>query len=99
MKPGRVRRRCAKRLDDYADKSLRELDAAAHLVGALYATMHNFPLFARLTLLYFAAASFSETSRRLGRVRTGSFLLHDDERFGPMLSAAALRREMWLGTA
>ena len=37
------------------------------LVAALYATMADPPLFKRLSLLYFAAASFSEAARRLGR--------------------------------
>ena len=42
----------------------RELDATEQLVAALYASMSDFEQFKRLTLLYFAAASFSETARR-----------------------------------
>jgi tetracycline 7-halogenase / FADH2 O2-dependent halogenase len=63
-------------LTAYSRLTLLELDAAARLVSALYATMDRFDLFKELTLLYFAAASFSETARRLGKPRLAdSFLL------------------------
>jgi FADH2 O2-dependent halogenase len=46
--------------------------------------MADFELFKRLTLLYFAAASYSEAARRLGHPeRAPGFLLHADPRFGP----------------
>ena len=46
--------------------------------------MNNFPVFTSLSLLYFAAASFSETARRLGKPHlASSFLLHDHPLFGP----------------
>ena len=51
----------------YEQVTLAELDATERLVAALYATMDDPPLFKRLSLLYFAAASFSEAARRLGR--------------------------------
>ncbi len=52
--------------------------------------MPDFELFKRLSLLYFAAASFSETVRRLGRPeKARGFLLHADPRFGPALRACA----------
>jgi FADH2 O2-dependent halogenase len=52
--------------------------------------MSDFELFKRLTLLYFAAASFSETARRLGRAgRAEGFLLCDDAVFAPELRACA----------
>lgn len=60
--PGR-----AEALADYARQTQGELDATERLVAALYASMADFALFKRLSLLYFAAASFSETVRRLGR--------------------------------
>ncbi len=73
----------AARLARDADTSLRETDAAALLVGALYANFDDFPLFAALSKLYFAAASFSEAARRLGRPEVaGSFLCADREPFG-----------------
>ncbi|MEO6010800.1 MAG: hypothetical protein ABIU38_22325, partial [Vicinamibacteraceae bacterium] len=61
-----------------------ELDTTEQLVAALYASMADFELFKRLTLLYFAAASYSEAMRRLGHPeRAPGFLLRDDPRFGP----------------
>jgi FADH2 O2-dependent halogenase len=64
------------RLEQYSEATLLELDAAAELVGALYATMDRFDLFRELSLLYFAAASFAETARRLGKFHLAdSFLL------------------------
>lgn len=75
-------------LDEYARQTQRELDATERLVAALYASMADFELFRRLTLLYFAAASFSETARRLGRDgRAPGFLLCDEPAFAPELSA------------
>jgi FADH2 O2-dependent halogenase len=72
------------RLQNYAAQTDGELTATARLIASLYANMDNFPLFVSLTLLYFAAASFSETARRLGKPHlAGSFLLCEDPVFGP----------------
>jgi len=38
--------------------------------------MKDFPLFTSLSLLYFAAASFTETARRLGRPELAGGLPH-----------------------
>jgi FADH2 O2-dependent halogenase len=66
-----------------AAKSEGELLATGRLVGSLYASMGNFPVFVSLTLLYFAAVIYSETARRLGKPeRAASFLLHDHPSFG-----------------
>jgi FADH2 O2-dependent halogenase len=73
---------------EYAVQTQRELDATEQLVGALYASMGDFELFKRLSLLYFAAASFSETARRLGMAdKARGFLLCDDPVFGPEMRA------------
>jgi FADH2 O2-dependent halogenase len=56
-----------KRLNDYATQTTLELETAARLVGALYANMNRFEVFKELSLLYFIAASYSETVRRLGK--------------------------------
>jgi FADH2 O2-dependent halogenase len=70
----------------YERQTFIELDTTAALVGALYANMDQFEAFAALTKLYFAAAMFAETMRRLGRPeRAGSFLLVNDPGFGPAL--------------
>jgi tetracycline 7-halogenase / FADH2 O2-dependent halogenase len=74
------------RLDELGRTTLAEADAAARLTAALYASFADFPSFALLTRLYFAAASWTETCRRLGRPeRAQGFLLHDDPAFGPAL--------------
>jgi FADH2 O2-dependent halogenase len=70
------------RLQAYERQTQNELLAAERLVAALYANMNDFPVFAALSLLYFAAASFSETARRLGKSELApSFLLHDQPVF------------------
>jgi FADH2 O2-dependent halogenase len=72
----------------YERATLRELDATERLVGALYGAMADPPPFKRLALLYFAAASFSEAARRLGRPELApGFLLCDHPAFGPELAA------------
>jgi FADH2 O2-dependent halogenase len=75
-----------RRLAAYGEQTLKELDATARIVGALYGNMRDFELFAALTLLYFAAASFSESARRMHRLeQAASFLLIDHPQFGPAL--------------
>jgi FADH2 O2-dependent halogenase len=75
----------------YEEVTLAELDATEQLVAALYASMDDVVLFKRLTLLYFAAASFSEASRRLNRPEQApGFLLHAHPTFGPDLHACAM---------
>lgn len=76
----------ASRLERDGERTLAEADSAALLVSALYASFSDFPLFSRLTHLYFAAASFAEAARRLDRARlAGSFLSADHPTFGPAL--------------
>lgn len=85
--PGRARDAA---LLAYEQTTLAELDTTERLVGALYATMDDPPLFKRLSLMYFAAASFSETVRRLGRPdQAPGFLLREHPLFGPELAACA----------
>jgi FADH2 O2-dependent halogenase len=73
-------------LREYERVTLAELDATEMLVAALYNAMNDAPLFKRLTLLYFAAASFSEAARRLNRPELApGFLLHAHPAFGPDL--------------
>jgi FADH2 O2-dependent halogenase len=82
----------AVRLEEYAAKTDAELVAAARLIGALYANFGNFPVFSAVSLLYFAAASYAETARRLGRPQlASSFLLHDHPQFGPDCARALER--------
>jgi tetracycline 7-halogenase / FADH2 O2-dependent halogenase len=55
------------RLQGYAEQTDCELISASRLIGALYATMDNFSAFTAVSLLYFAAVSFSEAAFRLGK--------------------------------
>src|SRR6185437_5569779 len=71
------------RLSSYAASTNDDLVATCRLIGALYATMDRFPVFQAVSLLYFTAASYSETMRRLGKPHlASSFLLHDHPWFG-----------------
>jgi len=85
----------------YARTTQAELDVTEQLVGALYACMADPALFKRLSLLYFAAASYSETVRRLGRPHLApGFLLNAHPHFGGELRAcAALAAESPTGAA
>jgi FADH2 O2-dependent halogenase len=77
-------------LAGYSRITQEELDVTEQLVAALYANMADPALFKRLGLLYFAAASYSEGARRLGRPHLApGFLLHAHPRFGPELRACA----------
>ena len=85
-------------LNEYATDTHRELETTERLVAALYATMAEPALFKRLALLYFAAASYSEAARRVGRPELApGFLLSGHSTFGAELQActtmATLRPE------
>ena len=84
--------RLEERLKDFARQTLQELDVAAKLVAALYASMNDFPLFTALALLYFAGASFTETARRLRRPELArGFLLSDHPDFSARLQSCCDR--------
>ncbi len=75
--------RLRERLERDGRRALFEADTAALLVASLYASFGDFPLFAALSKLYFAAASFSEAARRLGRAELApSFLCADRRPYG-----------------
>ena len=77
----------AEKMRRHEARTFLEVDAAALLVSALYARFADFPVFAALTHLYFAAASFAESARRLGRpALAGAFLSADHPTFGPALA-------------
>jgi tetracycline 7-halogenase / FADH2 O2-dependent halogenase len=81
----------ARELGNYSMQTTMELVSTGRLVAALYATMHDFELFRALTLLYFAAASYTETARRLGRpeLAGGTFLLGEHATFAARCRACA----------
>ena len=63
------------RLQSYAEQTEYDLLAASSLIGGLYATMNNFSAFTAVSLLYFAAVSFSEAAFRLGKPELAPGLL------------------------
>jgi FADH2 O2-dependent halogenase len=74
----------AQELRAYEKQTLAEADSAGLLIAAMFSSLADFPLFAGLSKLYFAAASFAEAERRLGRNPPGrSFLCADHPVFGP----------------
>jgi FADH2 O2-dependent halogenase len=80
------------RLPAYEAETSQALEAAERLIAALYANLADFPRFTALSLLYFAAASYTETARRLGRPQlAGAFLLSDHPWFGPRARALCER--------
>jgi FADH2 O2-dependent halogenase len=71
-------------LEHGAALAVKEAEAAAALVGVLYRAFDDPPLFRALSLLYFAAASYAESARRLGRPELAhGFLLCEEPRFAP----------------
>lgn len=72
-------------LKRYENQTLREIGIAEEFVGALYRNMDRSGAFNALALLYFAAASFTETAHRLGRPELAgkTFLLAEHSTFGP----------------
>ena len=81
----------AERLAEYGNRTRRDLDTAEQHVAALYASMRDFKMFTAVSMLYFAAASFSETARRLGKpgLAGAAFLMADHAEFGPAAMACA----------
>jgi FADH2 O2-dependent halogenase len=55
------------RLQEYGRITLEEADGTARLIAGCYAAFQSFPLFAAYSMFYFAAASYSEMARRLGK--------------------------------
>lgn len=85
-------------LYSYEDQTSGEILAASRLLSSLYANMNCFPVFTALSLLYFAAASFSETAMRLKKSHLAtSFLLHDHPTFG-LTCSKLLERSHHLST-
>src|ERR1700677_1941552 len=76
----------ARQLQSYAEETDANLLAASRLIGALYANMGDFRAFTALSLLYFAAVSFTETAHRLSKPELPpGFLFHRHPSFGPAL--------------
>lgn len=71
---------------DYGRTTFADLDLTFDLMAALYRVMPDFKTFRELTMLYFAAAIYSETAQRLDRASMApGFLLREHAGFGPGL--------------
>jgi FADH2 O2-dependent halogenase len=75
-----------RRLREYEQITLAEADHTARFVAGCYAAFPRFQDFTAGSMFYFAAASYSEMARRLGRPTRG-FLCMDDAEY-----AAAMAR-------
>jgi len=79
--------RLAQSLRQYAARTANELETTSRLVGALYDAFGDWERFTSLAFLYFAAASFAESARRLGNTALAgdAFLLGAQGTFAPAL--------------
>ena len=77
----------AERLQAYAERTADELETTSQLVGALYDAFADWERFTSVSFLYFAAASFAESARRLGNTALAgeAFLLGGHHAFAPAL--------------
>jgi FADH2 O2-dependent halogenase len=70
-------------LSKYTEETDQDLLATAHLTAALYSSINDFQTFTARTMIYFAAASYSESARRLGNAHLApGFLLRKHPTFG-----------------
>jgi FADH2 O2-dependent halogenase len=69
----------------YVLTSKWELTATALLVNGCYSSFSRFPAFSALSMVYFAAASFAEMSRRLDKGLATQFLLQNQSSFKRLL--------------
>ncbi len=90
--------RLAQRLEEYGRTTLEEADYTAAFIAGHYAAFRDFPMFAAYTMFYFAAASFSEMSRRLDRGLVSRYLAADHPTFGAdLLQCGRLLSESSVG--
>jgi FADH2 O2-dependent halogenase len=73
----------------YGAATLEDADWTAQYLAGLYGAMPDFHRFSELTMFYFAAASYAEMARRLGRADlAGRFLAGHDPAFRDGLARA-----------
>ena len=71
-------------LSEYETVTFREVDVTGELVATAFRVFGDFRKFVDVARVYFAAAIWSETLRRLGR-KAPEFLLADDRNFSEMV--------------
>jgi tetracycline 7-halogenase / FADH2 O2-dependent halogenase len=84
------------RLGEYGRITLAEADHTADFIAGCYASFPRFELFTSLSMVYFAAASYCEMARRLGRDHLAqSFMAMDRPAFaeGASRLSRTLRRD------
>ena len=75
-------------LAQYEAETFAELDWTAEFIAANYAAFADFPRFVDTTMFYFAAASFSEIARRIGKPeRAQGYLLTKNAAFRESFAA------------
>ena len=98
----------ARATSEYAQATLAEADHVARFIAGCYAAFPRFEDFTAWSMFYFAAASFSELSRRLhGDGRLGhrslgeggsrGFLLSQDERFVAAMNRLSPKADLKVG--
>lgn len=78
--------------DEYERLTFQDLDQAGTLVHAAYQRLNNFSAFVDVSRIYFTAAIWSETLRRLGRQPPPQFLLSNEPAFREGLRSLARGR-------
>lgn len=82
-------------LESYAEETRANLEIASELVGALHHNLGRPAIFQALSMLYFAAASYSETALRLGKADLApGFLLRCRPDFRGRLSSLCSQARM-----
>ena len=81
LKAGSVPDQEQPRWREYEHLALQDAEAVGRLTGAAFANLGQFDRFIPLTRIYFAAALWAETSRRLGKPFPDGFLLFADPAF------------------
>jgi len=81
----------------YSHDTLADLDAAALVIGALLRNLGRPEIFQPLSMLYFAAAIYSETARRLGRpdLARGFLLRGRADFWGAATAAVRCASDRW----
>lgn len=79
-------------LDQYSKVTLAEADHTANFIAGCYAAFPHFECFTSLSMIYFAAASYCEMARRLGRGHLPQRFLASDH--APFASATGKFAQM-----
>ncbi|MCA1596417.1 MAG: FAD-dependent oxidoreductase [Chloroflexi bacterium] len=83
-------------LKDYERATLTEADATSRYIAGCYSCFGRFELLSSYLMYYFAASSFAEVARRLGKASSGGlFLRADDAQFQRSISESRQWLSQW----